>query len=160
MVDVAHLGWPVALVGELDHRLLKAPRLKLRAVHVSPAGSAVYAVDLRVRKPNAGAGLSTAVLHSLEHFLLEGFTRLLPAHFLSVGVMGCQTGFYLGFADEGRVAVLGDALATLLAGVATATAVPYARVDQCGNWQNHDLAGAQAVAAEILAARPVWLDAA
>jgi S-ribosylhomocysteine lyase len=160
MIDVAALGWRGDTVGELDHRLLKAPSVKLRGVHAGVAGDIVYTVDLRLRRPNADACLSGTELHSIEHFLLEGYGRLLPRHFVGIGVMGCQTGFYLTLLGEGRRAVIEDALAAILEGVLVADAVPYARVDQCGHWRHHDLARAQAVAREVLAQRAVWRDVA
>lgn len=160
MIDVEALGWPAALVGELDHRRLKAPAVKLRSARALAGGDAIYCVDLRVRLPNADACLSPAELHSLEHVLLEGLQRELPEHFVSVGVMGCQTGFYLVFANEGRAAVICAAFARIFEAMARATAVPYARIDQCGHYRNHDLQAAQAVAREILARRAGWLDAA
>lgn len=160
MIDCARLGWPAGLVGELDHRRLKAPSVKLRSARALPAGDVVYCVDLRVRRPNADDYLSTTELHSLEHFLLEGLQRLLPENFVSVGIMGCQTGLYLVFANEGRAARLCGALEQVLQGTLSATAVPYANVEQCGHWQNHSVAAAQQVAREILARRAGWLDAA
>lgn len=160
MIDFEALGWRNDTVGELDHRVLKAPSVKLRGAHVGAAGDIVYTVDLRLRRPNADACLSGTELHSIEHFLLEGYGRLLPRHFVGVGVMGCQTGFYLTLLGEGRRAVIEDALAAILEGVLVAEAVPYARVDQCGHWRHHDLARAQAVAREVLAQRAVWRDVA
>ena len=160
MIDASALGWPADLVGELDHRRLKAPAVKLRSATRGPRGDVVYAVDLRIRRPNADECLSDAELHSVEHFLLEGFSRLLPGTFLSVGIMGCQTGLYLGFLDEGRAPVLLDTLAQVLEEMLQATAVPYANLEQCGHWRNHTLEGAQRVAREILARRADWLDAA
>jgi S-ribosylhomocysteine lyase len=160
MIDFEALGWRNDTVGELDHRVLKAPSVQLRGAHVGPAGDIVYTVDLRLRRPNADACLSSTELHSIEHFLLEGYGRLLPRHFVGVGVMGCQTGFYLTLLGEGRRAVIEDALAAILEGVLVAEAVPYARVDQCGHWRHHDLARAQAVAREVLAQRAAWRDVA
>lgn len=160
MIDFEALGWRSDTVGELDHRVLKAPSVKLRGAHVGAAGDIVYTVDLRLRRPNADACLSDTELHSIEHFLLEGYGRLLPQHFVGVGVMGCQTGFYLTLLGEGRRAVIEDALAAILEGMLVAEAVPYARVDQCGHWRHHDLARAQAVAREVLAQRAAWRDVA
>jgi len=156
VIDLENLGWAVGTVGELDHRRLRAPSVKLRGAHVGQHGDVVYTIDLRWRLPNADACLSTVELHSLEHFLLEGFGRLLPAHFIGVGVMGCQTGFYLTLLNEGRRAVIEQALEAVLYGVLGATAVPYARIEQCGHWRHHDLAAAQAVAREVLARRAAW----
>lgn len=160
MIDFEALGWSSDTVGELDHRRLKAPSVKLRGAHAGAAGDIVYTVDLRLRRPNADACLSGTELHSIEHFLLEGYGRLLPRHFVGVGVMGCQTGFYLTLLGEGRRAVIEDALAAILEGVLVAEAVPYARVDQCGHWRHHDLARAQAVAREVLAQRAAWREVA
>lgn len=158
MTNFEELGWDPGTIGEVDHRLLKAPSVKLRAAHPGPAGDTVYCIDLRVRRPNADERLSSAELHSLEHFLLEGFQRVLPEHFVGIGVMGCQTGFYLTLLNEGRRRIISEALETVLKGVLEAHAVPYAAIDQCGRYRNHDLIRAQRIAREVLAHRAVWRD--
>lgn len=160
LIDYCALGWAPATVDELDHRTLKAPSVKLRGAHTGEGGDTVYCIDLRLRHPNADEYLSSTEAHSLEHFLLEGFQRLLPRHFVGVGVMGCQTGFYLTLLNEGRRALIEDALESILRGVLVATAVPYGRIDQCGRWQNHDLDRAQAVTRAVLERRAVWADVA
>ncbi|HET8763663.1 MAG TPA: S-ribosylhomocysteine lyase [Rhodanobacter sp.] len=38
--------------------------------------------------------------------------------------------------------------------------MPYANIEQCGNYRDHSLADAQRVAREILAHRAHWLEAA
>lgn len=159
-IDFAQLGWNPETVGELDHRLLKAPSVKLRSALRGSHGDLVYCVDLRIRRPNTGESLSVTELHSMEHFLLAGWQRHLPAHFVSVGVMGCRTGFYLVFLNEGRAPVLCGVLEKVLTEVEAATAVPYARIDQCGDFRNHGLEGARRMAREVMAARAAWLDAA
>ncbi|HET8898330.1 MAG TPA: S-ribosylhomocysteine lyase [Rhodanobacteraceae bacterium] len=160
MIDLEALGWPAETVGELDHRRLKAPSIKLRGAHRGAAGDVVYAIDLRWRRPNAGACLSSAEAHSLEHFLLEGLQRRLPAHFIGIGVMGCRTGFYLTLLNEGRRAVIEAMVAAILRDTLAASAVPYACIDQCGHWPDHNLAGAQAIARAVLAQRAAWRDVA
>ncbi len=160
MINIEDLGWDARTVEELDHRRLKAPRVKLRSARRGENGDVIYCVDLRLRRPNAGECLSATELHSIEHFLLEGFQRDLPSHFVSVGVMGCQTGLYLVFLNEGRSKTICDVLEIILTDMLEATAVPYARIEQCGNYVNHDLGRAQDVARAVLAARPDWLDAA
>lgn len=156
MIDVEALGWSRETVGELDHRRLMAPSVKLRAAHAGLHGDSVYCIDLRLRRPNADDCISTSAAHTLEHFLLEGYQRLLPGHFIGVGVMGCQTGFYLTLLNEGRRTLIEAALEAILRGIGEATTVPYARINQCGHWQNHDLAAAQALAREVLARRTQW----
>lgn len=158
--ELLQLGWQPELVGELDHRALKAPSVKLRSVRQVAAGDRVYCVDLRVRRPNADAFLSSTELHSLEHFLLEGLTRHLPANFVSVGIMGCRTGFYLMFLNEGRAEHLCKVLQRVLEEMQAASRVPYASIEQCGHYRDHSLEAAQRVAREILQQRATWLQAA
>lgn len=158
--ELMDLGWDPATVGELDHRRLKVPSVKLRSATRGLNGDVVYCVDFRLRRPNAGDYLTSTELHSLEHFLLEGLRRLLPAHFISLGIMGCQTGFYLVFLNEGRIAKICAVLERILGEIRTAACVPYARIEQCGNYRNHSLMRAQDLARQILAAKPHWRDVA
>lgn len=158
MIDVEALGWDASTVGELDHRLLKVPSVKLRSARLGPHGDAIYCVDLRIRRPNANGYLSSTGLHSLEHFLLEGFQRRLPDNFLSVGIMGCQTGFYLVFLNEGRAEKICGLLENILSSMQSATQVPYACIEQCGNYRNHNLELAQQVAREVLARKAALRD--
>ena len=155
MVDVAQLGWDPATVGELDHRLLKAPHVKLRSFTVGPSGDVVYAVDLRINPPNK-VFLSSTEMHSFEHFLLAGFLKYLPENFISIGLMGCQTGFYLVLFNEGRCDLICDVYEKILNDVMAASAVPYANIEQCGNYKNHSAELAQAVARRVLEARANW----
>jgi S-ribosylhomocysteine lyase len=157
--EIHALGWQPRWVGELDHRLLRAPSIKLRSARRSRHGDAIYCVDLRVSRPNADQCLSATELHSLEHVLLKGLQRHLPEGFISIGVMGCRTGFYLVFLNEGRANVLCDVLARIFIDLLDATEVPYRRIDQCGNYLDHDLRHAQNVARQILQGRAQWLEA-
>lgn len=156
MITVEQLGWEVRTVGELDHRLLQAPHVKLRSANPGPNGDVVYCVDLRINRPNAGDYMTTTELHSVEHFLLEGFQRYLPKNFLSIGIMGCQTGFYLVLYNEGNAETIRGVFKNILTDMLSATAVPYANIEQCGNWQNHSLEAAQAIARKVLAAQSNW----
>jgi len=156
MVNLQQLGWTLETVGELDHRLLNAPTVKLRSANPGQNGDVVYCVDLRVNRPNAGEYLSTTELHSVEHFLLEGLQRYLPENFLSIGIMGCQTGFYIVLLNEGRAETIYKVLENILSDMLTATEVPYTSIEQCGNYQNHSLELAQQVARRVLDAKSTW----
>lgn len=156
MVNVQQLGWEPGTVGELDHRLLKAPTVKLRSANPGQNGDVVYCVDLRINRPNAGEYLSTTELHSVEHFLLEGLQRYLPENFLSIGIMGCQTGFYIVLLNEGRAETIYKVLENILSDMLSATEVPYASIEQCGNYQNHSLELAKQVARRVLDAKSTW----
>lgn len=154
-MEVNQLGWDASTSGELDHRRLKAPHVKLRSINIGPKGDVVYCIDLRVSQPNADF-MSQAELHSMEHFLLAGFMKYLPENFISVGPMGCQTGFYLVLFNEGRADKICQVYENILQDILVAHEVPFASVEQCGNYQNHSLDLAQALAQRLLAARDRW----
>jgi S-ribosylhomocysteine lyase len=156
MVNVEQLGWDPATVGELDHRLLQAPHIKLRSFVEGQNGDVVYCIDLRLNRPNT-IYLSSTELHSFEHFLLAGFRRYLPENFMSVGIMGCQTGFYLVLLNEGNAARIRGVFESILKDVLQAREVPYASIQECGNYRNHSLELAQKLAGRVLDAESNWL---
>ncbi|MBV6399826.1 MAG: S-ribosylhomocysteine lyase [Anaerolineales bacterium] len=155
MINLEQLGWETAAVGELDHRRLKAPHVKLRSAKPGAAGDVVYAVDLRINLPNS-VFLSSTEMHSFEHFLLWGFQKYMPQNFVSIGLMGCQTGFYLVLLNEGRSASIMDVYEKILNDILVASEVPYANIEQCGNYKNHSLELAQALAQRVLDAKAGW----
>jgi S-ribosylhomocysteine lyase len=156
MVDVAQLGWDPGTVGELDHRSLRAPHVKLRSFTIGEKGDVVFCIDLRTCRPNTDY-LPMTELHSLEHFLLAGFRKYLPENFISIGIMGCQTGFYLVLLNEGDAHKICTVYRNILSDILAAGEVPYASIEQCGNYRNHDLERVQEVARKILAAESAWL---
>lgn len=155
MIHLEQLGWEVATVGELDHRKLKAPHVKLRSATPGAGGDVVYSVDLRINLPNS-TFLSSTEMHSFEHFLLWGFQKYMPQNFISIGLMGCQTGFYLILFNEGRAEIVMDVYEKILNDVLVASEVPYANIEQCGNYKNHSLEMAQALARRVLEAKANW----
>ncbi len=155
MTDYIALGWDPDTVGELDHRRLKAPHVKLRSARQGPKGDVVYSVDLRINRPNTEF-LSSTEMHSFEHFLLWGFQKYLPSNFISIGLMGCQTGFYLVLQNEGRMERICEVYEQILRDILVAREVPYANIEQCGNYRNHSLESAQVLASRLLASRSNW----
>lgn len=155
MQNIEALGWEKSTVGELDHRLLKAPHVKLRSFTEGQTGDVVYAVDLRINPPNV-TFLSSTEMHSFEHFLLAGFQKYMPKNFISIGLMGCQTGFYLVLFNEGRAPAILDVYERILNDILTASEVPYANIVQCGNYKNHSLELAQQLARRVLDANCNW----
>jgi S-ribosylhomocysteine lyase len=155
MLSLEQLGWDVQTVGELDHQKLKAPHVKLRALTKGENGDGVYSVDLRINRPNMEY-LSTTEMHSFEHFLLQGFKKYMPENFISVGLMGCQTGFYLILLNAGDAQKICDTYEAILKDILVATEVPYANIRECGHFENHNLELAQDLARKLLEAKPQW----
>ncbi len=155
MLNVEELGWDPRTLGELDHRTVSAPYVRLSSYTVGTHGDVVYFFDLRVTQPNT-TYLSTADIHSLEHLFLAGFRKYLPANFINVAPMGCQTGLYLVLLNEGRASKVLEVYECILSDILHETAVPYADIQQCGHFEHHDLEGAKLVARRLLDSRSSW----
>jgi len=155
MLSLEQLGWEAQTIGELDHRKLKAPHVKLRSLTKGKNGDAIYCVDLRINQPNISY-LSTTELHSFEHFLLAGFKKYMPENFISVAPMGCQTGFYLVLLNEGDAQKICDVYEAILNDILIAKEVPYANIRECGHFENHNLDLAKGIARRLLDSKPDW----
>jgi len=155
MLNIAELGWDERALGEVDHRQVKAPYVRLSSYTVGDKGDVVYFYDLRITQPNT-TYLSTLELHSMEHFLLAGFRKYLPANFICVAPMGCQTGLYLVLLNEGRADTVLATYEAILNDILAAGSVPYADIKHCGHWEYHDVAAAQGVARRLLDCKSAW----
>jgi S-ribosylhomocysteine lyase len=153
--NIEKLGWEVHTVGEIDHRKLTAPHVKLRSVAEGAKGDAVYSIDLRITHPNKSY-LSTTELHSFEHFLLAGFRKYMPENFICVAPMGCQTGFYLVLLNEGDAQRICDVYENILNDILIAKEVPYTDISECGHFENHSLDQAKDVARRLLDSKSSW----
>lgn len=155
MLSLEQLGWEVHTVGELDHRKLKAPHVKLRDITKGENGDAVYSIDLRINQPNTSY-MSTTELHSFEHFLLAGFRKYMRENFISVAPMGCQTGFYLILLNEGDAGKICAVYEAILNDILIAKEVPYANIRECGHFENHNLDLAKDIARRLLDSKSSW----
>ena len=155
MLSLEQLGWQAQTIGEIDHRKLKAPHVKLRGLTMGNNGDGVYSVDLRINLPNTNY-LSTTELHSFEHFLLAGFRKYLPQNFICVAPMGCQTGFYLILLNEGNAQIICDVYESILNDILIASEVPYANIRECGHFENHNLDLAKGIARRLLDYKSSW----
>lgn len=121
-----------------------------KGMYISRIDGDIITYDIRMCKPNAGLYLENAALHTFEH-LFATFARNSPlsGNVVYVGPMGCRTGFYLlvrGITHEQAIALVQQSFAFIrdYDGV-----IPGASEIECGNYQDHDLAGAERYAAEM-----------
>lgn len=105
--------------------------------------------DLRLKFPNQGDYLAQPAMHTLEH-LVATYVRSgeLSDQVVYFGPMGCRTGFYLILRDsitrEAAIALVREAFAFA---ARFEGEIPGAKRIECGNYLEHDLAGAKAEAA-------------
>jgi len=130
----------------VDHDTLE------RGIHISRVDGDVITYDIRMKIPNGGDYLQNAALHTFEH-LFATFARnsKFEKSVIYVGPMGCRTGFYLLMRDD----VSRDEVTSLVKDTFAFVAdfegvIPGSSRKECGNYLDHDLDGAKAVAREML----------
>lgn len=127
-----------------------------KGMYVSRIDRDVTTYDIRMVKPNCGTYLSNAAMHTFEH-LFATYVRNTPesASIIYVGPMGCRTGFYFltrGLTDLQTLNLVRD---TLIFISGFSGEIPGARRRECGNYLEHDLDGARAIARDM---QPVLKD--
>lgn len=130
----------------VDHTTLK------KGLYISRVDGDVITYDLRMCTPNAGVYLENAPLHTLEHLFATYVRVTNKAHtneIIYVGPMGCRTGFYFITRDS----MTGEQTIALLRETFDYIAqydgeIPGTAEAECGNYRDHDLAGAREIAKE------------
>lgn len=149
-------GWNTQTMGDVDHRIVKAPYVRLDMVKEGEKGDRIFKYDMRFTQPNR-VFISSDVLHSLEHFLLVGFRERVSS-FVGVAPMGCHTGLYLFLLNEMGSATILSHLEIILNDILEATEVPLSTELTCGHASMHNLEGSKAVARQMLAQKDKWLE--
>ena len=111
----------------------------------------VTTFDLRFKKPNTGDYISPKALHTVEHLMATVLRNSrAKENIVYFGPMGCRTGFYLLTLRMSRDEVLSILRACIPAALAL-DEIPGSRREECGNYLEHDLAGAKEELAAYLA---------
>lgn len=129
-----------------------------RGMYVSRIDGDLVTYDIRMKKPNAGDYLPVAAMHTIEHlFATYARNSELKDLVAYVGPMGCRTGFYLLLRDGAdRQQALDLARRSFAFIAAFEGEIPGTKRWECGNYREHDLAGAKAEAEEMLAVLRDW----
>lgn len=139
----------------VDHKIMKAPAVRVAKNMSSPSGDDITVFDLRFNKPNESM-MGEKGIHTLEH-LFAGFMRDHlngnGVEIIDVSPMGCRTGFYmslLGAPSEQRVAdawmkAMHDVIA-----VERMEDIPELNEYQCGTYMMHSLEEAKEIAQMII----------
>ena len=128
---------------QIDHNVLQP------GMYLSRTDGDVITYDVRFVRPNVPPYLPTPAMHTIEH-LAATFVRnsAWKENIIYFGPMGCRTGFYLILRDsvskQDAIRLVQDAFAFA---AAFEGEIPGAKKIECGNYLEHDLAGAKAEAA-------------
>jgi S-ribosylhomocysteine lyase len=111
-------------------------------LHLSMVMHGVTTWDLRFKKPNAGDYISPKALHTIEHILATVLRNSSKKDdIIYFGPMGCRTGFYLLTVNMDYDEVLALLKESCIISL-TFDEVPGSKKEECGNYLEHDLAGA------------------
>ena len=136
----------------INHDTLK------KGMYVSRIDGDVITYDIRMKLPNAGDYFSTGSAHTLEH-LFATFSRNSPygKDIVYVGPMGCRTGFYLLTRDTlsyaNAIALVKESMQFI---ANYAGEIPGNKQEECGNYLDHDLDGAKALAKDMVEVLKTW----
>ena len=114
--------------------------------------------DLRMVVPNAGTYLDNDGIHTFEHlFATYARNSEYSDRVIYVGPMGCRTGFYLLLRDSVSPSKALDLIRDSFAFIAGFSGeIPGSKRWECGNYLEHDLPGAKAVAENMLLVLKDW----
>lgn len=129
-----------------------------KGMYTSRIDGDVTTYDIRMKKPNGGDYLAMSAAHTIEH-LFATFARnsAYGGEIVYVGPMGCRTGFYLlvrnSVSPMQAIALVQESMAFI---AAYEGEIPGNTARECGNYLDHDLLGAKAIAADMCVVLQNW----
>lgn len=133
-----------------------------KGLYISRIDGDIVTYDIRMKKPNNPENdyLENGTMHTFEH-LFATFVRNTgySENIIYVGPMGCRTGFYFLVRDKishGEVIKL--LLDTFKFIADFEGEIPGTKRQECGNYKEHNLAGAKETAKDMLKVLANWAE--
>ncbi len=136
----------------VDHNKLQ------KGMYISRIDGDVVTYDIRMKKPNNDDFLSTGQMHTFEHlFATYARNTEFKDSVVYVGPMGCRTGFYFLVRNTVSHQQALDIVKNTLEFVKSFEGeIPGSTKIECGNYLDHDLKGAKAVAVDMIEVLKDW----
>lgn len=136
----------------VDHDALE------KGMYISRIDGDVITYDIRMKKPNQGGYLSNGGMHTFEHlFATYARNSALSDSVVYVGPMGCRTGFYFlvrsQMSHEEAIRLVKESFEFVRDFQGE---IPGAKRNECGNYLEHDLPEAKAIAEDMLQVLANW----
>ena len=133
-----------------------------KGLYISRVDGDVVTYDLRTIIPNnpENVYMSNGAMHTFEH-LFATFVRNEPCgdKIVYFGPMGCRTGFYLLTRDSLSHGEVIELVRRTLAFIRDYEGeIPGSKKRECGNYREHDLEGARAVAVDMIPVLRDWTE--
>ena len=129
-----------------------------KGMYISRIDGDIVTYDIRMKLPNGGDYLQMSSAHTLEHlFATYARNSQFGEHVIYVGPMGCRTGFYFLVRDkishEQAIALVKESMAFARDFEGE---IPGNKKEECGNYLDHDLAGAKKIGGEMAIVLENW----
>lgn len=135
----------------VDHEKLQ------KGIYISRIDGDIVTYDIRMKKPNAEPVMDNAPIHTIEHlFATYARNSAEKEHVIYFGPMGCRTGFYFLCRDLPHERALTLMKNAFLFIAQYEGEIPGTTAKECGNYKDHDLAGAKMLAATFYPVIQNW----
>lgn len=129
-----------------------------KGMYISRIDGDVVTYDIRMKKPNGGDYFQMSAAHTVEHlFATYARNSAFGKEIVYVGPMGCRTGFYLlvrdGLSHENAIKLVQESMAFVRDFEGE---IPGSKKEECGNYLDHDLAGAKELGRDMSAVLQGW----
>ena len=137
---------------EVNHDILE------KGLYTSRIDGDAVTYDIRMKVPNKGDYLSTGGMHSIEHlFATYARNSGLSENVIYVGPTGCRTGFYLIIRDTVKKTAVLDLVKESMKFIRDFEGeMPGGKRQECGNYLDHNIPEAKAVAEDMLKVLENW----
>lgn len=129
-----------------------------KGMYISRIDGDIVTYDVRMKKPNNNDFLANAAMHTFEHlFATYARNTELASNVIYIGPMGCRTGFYFLVRDaithEQALKILQECFEFVKNFDGE---IPGTKKEECGNYLEHDLGGAKAIAVDMSEVLKNW----
>ena len=139
---------------KVNHNILQ------KGMYISRIDGDIVTYDIRMKRPNNEENdyLPNAAMHSFEHlFATYARNTKYADNIIYIGPMGCRTGFYFLVRDNINHQQALDLLRESFDFISKFEGkIPGTNKIECGNYLEHDLEGAKAIAKDMLEVLKNW----
>ncbi len=129
-----------------------------KGMYISRIDGDIVTYDIRMKRPNMNDFLPNGAMHTFEHlFATYARNTEFQDKIVYIGPMGCRTGFYFLVRDSITHTQALNILKESLAFIKDFKGkIPGTNKEECGNYLEHDLEGAKAIAVDMLEVLKDW----
>lgn len=129
-----------------------------KGMYISRIDGDIVTYDIRMKRPNMNDFLSNGAMHTFEHlFATYARNTEFQDKIVYIGPMGCRTGFYFLVRDSITHTQALNILKESLTFIKDFEGkIPGTNKEECGNYLEHDLEGAKAIAVDMLEVLKDW----